>query len=151
MWHRNFIYSCKTGKKILLIGLKSFWRDLWETVSSLLISPFLFTLSLVASAPSIVLCSSLNRACCVIIERALLLYPGSPSFIPLPHSKDLFIFQSLLIGNRIISSIRPLSDSTASSYSLLPSPPTTLWAPRGRDQALHLSPWHSHQNHIVLW
>ena len=76
-----------------------------------------------------------NRPSSAITEKALLFYPGCLSFIPLPHSKDLFIFQSLVIENRIIS-ITPLSDSTASSHSLLPSPPTTLWVPKRRDQAL---------------
>ena len=77
-----------------------------------------------------------NRPSSAIIEKALLFYLGCLSFIPLPHSKDLFIFQSLVIENRIISSITPLSDSTASSHSLLPSPPTILWVPQGRNQAL---------------
>ena len=77
-----------------------------------------------------------NRPSSAIIEKSLLFYLGCLSFIPLPHSKDLFIFQSLVIENRIISSITPLSDSTASSHSLLPSPPTILWVPKGRDQAL---------------
>ena len=65
-----------------------------------------------------------NRPSSAVIEKALLFCPGCLSFIPLPHSKDLFIFQNLVIENRIISSITPLSDSTASFHSLLPSPPT---------------------------
>ena len=69
-------------------------------------------------------------------RKGAALLPRMPFFYPLPHSKDLFIFQSLVIENRIISSITPLSDSTASSHSLLPSPPTILWVPQGRDQAL---------------
>lgn len=92
---------CKTEKK-LLIGLKSFWRDVSETGSSLLLYPSLLTIIPLRPMhhPYWVLCSSLNRPGSVIISEPLFLLSIWDAFLPsIPHSKDLFISQVLVIGN----------------------------------------------------